>query len=569
MSILKKSKLILVVFGMIILAITGSFMGYRAIKYANAYNGKSYDRKVYIDNDYEEDACDDNEFNDSKTSIELYVLAPCESCNEEEKFTQEVLDKLSEEGVIDYKCTVYNVYQESGSSHFENTIKNNGLSISIHDLPAAIVNGEVHLGTYEQIGEEVAKTLQSGRDIENDRSSYKDKVLEPYTGSNLQDAEHLFGNESETAIYKDLSSIEGDFAIYKDLSSIEDDDTALILFVTTSCEGCTQAEKYLQSTLSFDKQKLLIYNIMEGDNTAVLRKLMKIYEVPDNMQQVPILFFKTGYLSGADAIRKDTLNYLIDAGSAGSWDEVVSNLSTEKEDVRISKLKLIVTGFINGLNPCGLSMLIMVLSVLLMSGRSFGKGSISYLAGKFITYLVLGLSIGTLLGFIEGRVFGTVYAAVNIVFAVVATCFGFFYLADFVHVCRHDYGKEKLRLPEGFRRWNHSMIKKLSNAKGWLLYPMLFALGIVISAGEFLCTGQVYLATLIYMAGHKGVYGTGLTGDLVIYLIAMCIPMLLLVIFVSKGQNVMSASHLSLKILPFIKLSYGVFFFVLAFSLLL
>ena len=549
MSISIKSKLTLVVLGLIILTITGLFMGYRAIKNANGY--------------------DDKDLDDSKTGIDLYVLAPCERCNEEEKFTQEVLDKLAKQGTTDYKCTVYNVYKESGASHFENTIKNNGLSISIHDLPAAIVNGEVYLGTYEEISEEVAKTLQSGGDIEKDRSSYKAKVLEPYAGSSVQDTEHLFGNESETAIYKDLSSIEGDFVIYKDLSSIEDDDTALILFVTTSCEGCIQAENYLQSALSFDKQKLLIYNIMEGDNTAVLRKIMKLYEVPDNLQQVPILFFKTGYLSGADAIRKDTLNYLADAGSAGSWDEVVSKLSTEKEDVRISKLKLIVTGFINGLNPCGLSMLIMVLSVLLMSGRSFSKGSISYLAGKFITYLVLGLSIGTLLGFIEGRVFGTVYAAVNIVFAVVATCFGLFYLADFVHVLRHDYGKEKLRLPEDFRRWNHSMIKKLSNVKGWLLYPMLFALGIVISAGEFLCTGQVYLATLIYMAEHNGVYGTGLTGDLVIYLIAMCIPMLLLVIFVSKGKNVMSASHLSLKILPYIKLSYSVFFFVLAFSLLL
>ena len=549
MSISIKSKLTLVVLGLIILTITGLFMGYRAIKNANGY--------------------DDKDLDDSKTGIELYVLAPCESCNEEEKFTQEVLDKLAKQGTTDYKCTVYNVYKESGASHFEEIIEKYGLSIGIHDLPAAIVNGEVYLGTYEQIGEEVAKALQSGGDIEKDRSSYKAKVLEPYAGSSVQDTEHLFENESETAIYKDLSSIEGDFAIYKDLSSIEDDDTALILFVTTSCEGCIQAENYLQSALSFDKQKLLIYNIMEGDNTAVLRKIMKLYEVPDNLQQVPILFFKTGYLSGADAIRKDTLNYLADAGSAGSWDEVVSKLSTEKEDVRISKLKLIVTGFINGLNPCGLSMLIMVLSVLLMSGRSFVKGSISYLAGKFITYLVLGLSIGTLLGFIEGRVFGTVYAAVNIVFAVVATCFGLFYLADFVHVCRHDYGKEKLRLPEGFRRWNHNMIKKLSGTKGWLLYPMLFVLGIVISAGEFLCTGQVYLATLIYMAGHNGVYGTGLTGDLVIYLIAMCIPMLLLVIFVSKGQNVMSASHLSLKILPFIKLSYSVFFFVLAFSLLL
>ena len=64
MSISIKSKLTLVVLGLIILTITGLFMGYRAIKNANGY--------------------DDKDLDDSKTGIELYVLAPCESCNEEE-----------------------------------------------------------------------------------------------------------------------------------------------------------------------------------------------------------------------------------------------------------------------------------------------------------------------------------------------------------------------------------------------------------------------------------------------------------------------------------------------------
>ena len=112
------------------------------------------------------------------------------------------------------------------------------------------------------------------------------------------------------------------------------------------------------------------------------------------------------------------------------------------------------------------------------------------------------------------------------------------------------------------------MIKKLSVVQGRFWYPMLFLLGIVISAGEFLCTGQVYLAALLYMAGQNGAFNGEIVGNLLIYLSAMCVPMILLAVLVSRGKSVMSASHISLKILPVAKLAYSIFFFVLFVSLL-
>ena len=81
----------------------------------------------------------------------------------------------------------------------------------------------------------------------------------------------------------------------------------------------------------------------------------------------------------------------------------------------------------------------------------------------------------------------------------------------------------------------------------------------MISAGEFLCTGQVYLASLLYMVEQNAGFNPELAGNLVIYLIAMCVPMVLLTVLVSRGKSVMSASHLSLKILPMIKLVYSIF----------
>lgn len=481
------------------------------------------------------------------SAVELFVFAPCESCHEEEKFSKEVKSKLAEAGATDYWLKAYNAYKESGASRLEEIEEEYGLNIPINELPMAVAGGKAFFGTYSEIGEVLGDYLQG---------------IEKRDGTGLATDVKTPGDTVE-----ERKSVT-DSVIYRDIRSIGKDETAMLLFVTGSCDSCNRAEEYLKSVLADGQCSLKIYSIMEDDNAVVLRKLMKMYEVPDSLQQVPLLFTKSGYLSGVEAIRKDAVSNLENPDAAGAWDEVAAGLAKDSEDTSISKVKLAVTGFVNGLNPCGISMLLMVLSVLLMSGKSFFRGSFTYLVGKFLTYLLLGFTLGSLFSVIEGTVFKTVHEAINSVFAVLSLGFGLFYLMDFIHILKKDYGKERLRLPEGFRRWNHNMIKKLSGVQGRFWYPMLFLLGIVISAGEFLCTGQVYLATLLYMAGQSGAFNGEIVGNLVIYLTAMCMPMILLTVLVSKGKSVMSASHISLKILPVAKLAYSIFFFVLFVSLL-
>ena len=130
MTLLKKYKFILAAFLLIILSFT------RALAGASTAEAK-------------------------ETSIELFVFAPCESCNEEEKFSKEVWLKLTEAGSDSYECRVYNAYKESGASHLEVIAKEYGLEISISDLPVAIVQGEAFFGTYEQIGEALGEYLES------------------------------------------------------------------------------------------------------------------------------------------------------------------------------------------------------------------------------------------------------------------------------------------------------------------------------------------------------------------------------------------------------------------------
>lgn len=483
--------------------------------------------------------------------VELFVLAPCESCHEDDKFRQEVLSQLDKAGFENPDCVVYNVYKDSGAAHFEKITETYQLELTLTDLPAAVVDGTVYRGTYQEIGEAVARHIEAG-----------------VSGGQ---ANSVSGSDTEADSDEDTTQVTNtlaDSAFYHELQLVGENDTALVLFVTGSCESCQTAEAYLQNDLSDEKFDLLIYNILEDENALVLRRLFALYGVPDSGQQVPLLFSRKGYLSGAKAIVDGTEGMLADGDTAGSWEEIITSLSQEKESTKISKLQLLVTGFINGLNPCGISMLLMILSILLMSGRNFYGGSLVFLTGKFLTYLFLGFTIGMLLGVIEGTVFQTLQKGMKVAFSVLALFFGLFYLMDFIHVLRKEYGREKLRLPERFRKWNHTMIKKLTEIPERFWYPVLFLLGIVISAGEFLCTGQVYLASLLYMVKQNQGFDMQLAGNLVLYLTAMCVPMVLVVVLVSRGKSVMSASNLSLKMLPVVKLAYSIFFFILFLSLL-
>ena len=311
-------------------------------------------------------------------------------------------------------------------------------------------------------------------------------------------------------ILDDGGEQEKDTAFYREVSEIGEEDTTLVLFVTGACESCQKADQYLQGSLSDKSFHLLIYNILDEENAVILRRLMKIYGVPESGQQVPLLFSRSSYLSGAEKIVNGTVGMLESGEAQGSWKDIIEELAGEKESVKISKSRLAVTGFFNGLNPCGISMLLMVLSILLMSKRSFYGGSFTYLAGKFLTYLLLGFTIGTLFGVIENTLFRTVQKGLELFFAVLAFIFGVFYLIDFIHVLKKEYGRTRFQLPERFRKWNHKMINRLTKIPGQFWYPALFLLGIVISAGEFLCTGQVYLASLLYMVEQNAGFNPAL-----------------------------------------------------------
>ena len=311
---------------------------------------------------------------------------------------------------------------------------------------------------------------------------------------------------------------------------------------------------------------------MEPENLELLEQLMESRQVPDEKQQVPILFYAGGYLSGEAEIKEKLTGEIASGNALAMSLEGLADAEVEEgADAEKGKMGLwqaAAAGLAGGLNPCAASMLFMVLSLLLVRGKGFLKGGFSYMAGKFAAYMGMGTGLAGLLSLVEESSFLRFQRILSVIFALLAFFLGILNLLDFWNARKKEYGKIRAQLPEGLRRLNHRLIRKLQEVPDAWLIPALFALGAVISAGEFFCAGQLYAASVFYMVS-TGSAGFRVLLLLAVFVLCMCLVQTVFILIVCKTGNLFQVSGMMREGMPVIKLIYAVLFFLLTVLLLL
>ena len=531
-----------------------------------------------------------------EVKVELFYNGPCESCKENEKFDKTVREnilKLNQEAKI--TCIAYNVFKEQDKEYMDKRIKTLGIAESDAKVPFALMDGEVYKGSYDEIGSQIGKDISDrGKDSNKDIGEDSNKDIGEDSNKDIgEDSNIDIGKDLNKDIREDKSkninkdtskSISEDTSKDKDARSIIENaapsDSILLLFTTYSCGSCAQVKEFIQSTLRNEyiikkeqgkvvsKVKLIECNILDSGNLELLNKLMKQYDVPGNEQQVPLIFYQNGFLSGETAI-KDSLVKVIENGSAMGFSWKAGEISPGKEKIEGKDLlKLGGTGLLNGLNPCSASMLLMVLSLLLMSGRDFIKGSLSYMAGKILAYLVMGMGAFFVFSVMKEAYFTRIEQILTMCFVMLALALSILNFIDFWNARKKNYGRIIVQLPKKLRHFNHTVIKKLENIPRTFLVPVLFMLGVVISAGEFFCTGQLYAASILYMVNEKQEMTFIVFWMLLIYVLAMCIPQGIIIFIINKSRNLLAVSRFTLQGMPAVKLIYGILFLLLFILLL-
>lgn len=193
-------------------------------------------------------------------------------------------------------------------------------------------------------------------------------------------------------------------------------------------------------------------------------------------------------------------------------------------------------GLADGLNPCAFATIVFLTSLLATGGRRGGAvllGGLAFCFASFVTYLLIGLGLLSALRQLEGL--RTVRAAVEW-----GTAFSLAVLALLSFLDAWRYGRTgdakavRLQLPEGVKQ----RIRRFAFAR-WG-GPAVFGTGLVCGAGvtvlESVCTGQMYLPTLVFMSREGG--GCRAWGLLLLYNVLFVVP--LFVVFVLGALGVRS-----------------------------
>ncbi|MDR3192815.1 MAG: sulfite exporter TauE/SafE family protein [Treponema sp.] len=346
--------------------------------------------------------------------------------------------------------------------------------------------------------------------------------------------------------------------------------STLVCFVTTACESCAKIEELLDSlpgeislpdgtTSPLD---IYYFNVAEGDGLPAARLFFDAYAVPEEDQLTPIVFYAGGYLSGLVDIRGGIEGILV-SGAARNF--VYPGIEASGPELAWGELPAIfLAGLLGGVNPCSVSMLLLLLSLLgAKSGRILPLG-LTYVASRMLTYLALGLSLLSLGQILNQEAFTSISGTIRIIVIVLSLLLSALNLADFINARRENYGAIRVQLPRALRRFNHRLINRVTEWDPRFLMIGIFLLGIAVSAGEFLCTGQIYLATILYLLrSNSGGHPLAFTA-LLCYTLAASLPPTLLVLFCYKGKQALALSEFTRKRMPVIKIANAILFALFA-----
>lgn len=502
--------------------------------------------------------------------MEYYQYNVCASCHPEDAFFAAVTEKIWPiKQEYPYEISVYNTFKVTDRERLQTRLEELGLTEEEVTLPVLIAGTEYISGADE---------------IENGMEQMLIRCSSQLTHAVQEDPDNRFDvsesdPQQQTQADEGTGVLEDQEADWKKIltdavSGDERLDAVLLYFSTASCSDCSTVKQFLAEFTQKYEVKIHEFSIAEGDAIVLLRKLFSVYAVEEKDQQVPILFLKDGYLSGAKAITKQLEEKQQNEELTGfDVQKLILAAEEEKEEPETKEketasagtyISLAVTGLINGINPCGASMLLMFLAAIAVSGRSLWKAGCAYLAGKFAAYCAMGLGLYRLFLSIDQKILLGLSRGMTWIFAAVFLVLAVLYLIDFIYVQKKQYGKIRMQLPAVLRKWNHERIEQASRTDGrWLLFTAAL-LGILISAGEFFCTGQVYLAAILYMMKTQQQRQIKTILAFLIYVAAMCVPSLLIVFILEKTKNVIRMSDTTLKWLPVIKLATAIVFFLFA-----
>lgn len=344
-------------------------------------------------------------------------------------------------------------------------------------------------------------------------------------------------------------------------------DVQLDFYYQPGCRECNKVKMLVLPQLEeahAGKYRLREFDIGMESNFLQLIAVQNALHVMSN-EPVAMMVNNRIFLAGFDEIDRRLLTVVEQELSAdidmAKPPTSVIRRSMEPRSSNFTLWAIMIAGLVDGVNPCVFSTLVFFMSLLAVSkisGQKLFYVGMVYCSACFLAYLALGFGLFRMLKLFSG--YGTLQAIIEygmisllLIFAVVSLIDAFRFRFS---------GRPSdvtLQLPGRVKEKIHAVMRRGLKMR-WLL-PGTFIVGILVTALESVCTGQVYVPTLVLMTKEHGGYWMW---RLLLYNFMFILPLLAVFAMVWHGVNSQKLLRWSRLNVVWGKLSLATLFLLLA-----
>ncbi len=347
-------------------------------------------------------------------------------------------------------------------------------------------------------------------------------------------------------------------------------DIIIYYFYVGGCPECGRTSPYIDHiALTDERIKITKLNVALEENQELRAKLDEIYHVSEKKRGVvPAVFIGRNVFVGEEEIKKnleesirnykpEDTEFLLKAVSS----TISGKERTKRYFETFGPLMVMLAGLIDGINPCAFAVLIFFITFLLTQKRSRREvliTGISFTLGVFLAYLLSGL--GLFRAILKLSFVGMISKVIYLVSAILVITLSVFSFIDYIKIKKGKGGDISLQLPRFFKKGAKKIIKK--QPKSSLIAVTAFLVAFPVSLIEFLCTGQTYLPTIVYIIGIPELRVKALL-MLVLYNFMFVLPLILIFTGVYFGMSNRELGRLMRENVGKVKLATSILFLIL------
>lgn len=357
---------------------------------------------------------------------------------------------------------------------------------------------------------------------------------------------------------------------------LAEDKPNFVLFVSPSCVHCNKLKAEYWPGLKEqykDSVNFIELDISQGGNNLIFAETAKAYGVQE--MGYPAAAIGSTFLMGYPTEIKTYADAAIE--KAMLLNEKTNLVQTDAQDPQkaFSKITLwaiIGSGLVDGINPCAFAVIVFFVSFLTVykyTRKEIIVVGTAYCVAVFAAYVLIGLGLFKFLYAMSGFA----YVIKGFYILTAAVCLLFFVLALYDFWVYKKTGKAEkmlLQLPTNLKVRIHKIMGFFLREKhdsSIRLTLAALAVGFAVSLVEAVCTGQVYLPTVVLIMQDPA-FRVKAWLFLLLYNLMFIFPLVLIFVlsilgYESKGFNNFLKKHLGLMKLLLCCVFLGLFLLLL------